>query len=164
MALNEVGGDPGRFGDGLEEFHYRERLHRPPLARHPAGHLHPRHQAREDARARLALLSEIPLAWPKRCEWSRLNERHRTDPSLPDRNAEWLLYQALVGAWPLSAERAVAYMEKASKEAKEHTSWLDPDPNYDDALRQFVEGILADAGVHRRARGVRRSAGRAGPR
>ena len=77
-------------------------------------------------------------------EWSRLNESHRADPSLPDRNAEWLLYQTLVGAWPLSAERALAYIEKASKEAKEHTSWVDPDPVYDDALRRFVEGVLGD--------------------
>src|SRR5207244_10874309 len=78
-------------------------------------------------------------------KWSRFGDRHRADPSLPDRNAECLLYQTLVGAWPLSVERAVAYMEKASKEAKEHTSWVNPDPVYDDALRRFVEGTLGDA-------------------
>jgi (1->4)-alpha-D-glucan 1-alpha-D-glucosylmutase len=73
-----------------------------------------------------------------------MGDRHRPDPSLPDRNAEWLLYQTLVGAWPLSADRAAAYMEKASKEAKEYTSWVDPVLVYDDALRHFVEGMLGD--------------------
>src|SRR5207248_1713025 len=100
----------------------------------------------EDTRARIALLSEIPTRFAGAvADWSRMNERHRADPSLPDRNAEWLLYQALVGAWPISAERAAAYMEKASKEAKEYTSWVDPDPVYDDALRRFVEAVLSDA-------------------
>ena len=145
-ALNEVGGNPGRFGVSPEEFHDGN-AH---TARHWPGTLlatstHDTKRA-EDTRARIALLSEIPTRFAGAVsEWSSLNDRHRADPSLPDRNAEWLLYQTLIGAWPLSAERAVAYMEKASKEAKEHTSWVDPDPVYDDALRRFVEGILGDA-------------------
>ena len=73
----------------------------------------------------------------------KMNSRHRTG-ELPDRNAEYLLYQSLVGAHPLPLERAVAYMEKASKEAKAHTSWIDPNPEYDKALRAFVEGCLGD--------------------
>ena len=145
VALNEVGGNPGRFGTAPEEFHAENDF----IARHWPGTLlgtstHDTKRA-EDTRARIALLSEIPTRFAGAvAEWARMNERHRPDPSLPDRNAEWLLYQTLVGAWPLSAERAVAYMEKASKEAKEHTSWVDPDPSYDDALRRFVEGILGD--------------------
>jgi (1->4)-alpha-D-glucan 1-alpha-D-glucosylmutase len=145
VALNEVGGNPGRFGVGPEEFHAENDY----IAHHWPGTLlatstHDTKRS-EDTRARIALLSEIPTRFAAAvAEWARMNERHRADPSLPDRNAEWLLYQTLVGAWPLSAERAVAYMEKASKEAKEHTSWVDPDPNYDDALRRFVEGILGD--------------------
>jgi (1->4)-alpha-D-glucan 1-alpha-D-glucosylmutase len=75
--------------------------------------------------------------------WSGVNHRHRTG-ALPDPNAEWLLYQTLVGAWPLTVERACAYMAKASKEAKVHTSWVDPVPEYDDALQRFVEGVVAD--------------------
>ena len=145
VALNEVGGNPGRFGVGPEEFHAENDY----IAHHWPGTLlgtstHDTKRS-EDTRARIALLSEIPTRFAAAvAEWASMNERHRPDPSLPDRNAEWLLYQTLVGAWPLSAERAVAYMEKASKEAKEHTSWVDPDPNYDDALRRFVEGILGD--------------------
>jgi (1->4)-alpha-D-glucan 1-alpha-D-glucosylmutase len=144
-ALNEVGGNPGLFGVSPDEFHAGNDS----IARHWPGTLlatstHDTKRA-EDTRARTALLSEIPTRFAGAvAEWSRLGDRHRADPSLPDRNAEWLLYQTLVGAWPLSAERAVAYMEKASKEAKEHTSWVDPDPVYDDALRRFIEGVLGD--------------------
>jgi (1->4)-alpha-D-glucan 1-alpha-D-glucosylmutase len=145
-ALNEVGGNPGRFGVSPDEFHQGNEH---AAQRWPgtllATSTHDTKRS-EDTRARIALLSEIPTRFAAAvAEWSRLGHRHRTDPSLPDRNAEWLLYQALVGAWPLTTERAVAYMEKASKEAKEHTSWVDPDPVYDDALRRFVEGILGDA-------------------
>jgi (1->4)-alpha-D-glucan 1-alpha-D-glucosylmutase len=145
VALNEVGGSPGRFGVSPEEFHQGNA--------HVAGHwpgtmlatsTHDTKRA-EDTRARIALLSEIPARFAGAvAEWAQIGERHRADPSLPDRNAEWLFYQTVVGAWPLPAERAVAYMEKASKEAKEHTSWVNPEPNYDDALRRFVEGMLGD--------------------
>jgi (1->4)-alpha-D-glucan 1-alpha-D-glucosylmutase len=146
VALNEVGGNPGRFGTAPEEFHDGNEH----IARNWPGTLlatstHDTKRA-EDTRARIALLSEIPTRFAAAvAEWSKMGDRHRSDPELPDRNAEWLLYQTLVGAWPLSVERAVAYMEKASKEAKEHTSWVDPDPIYDEALRGFVEGILGDA-------------------
>jgi (1->4)-alpha-D-glucan 1-alpha-D-glucosylmutase len=145
-ALNEVGGNPGRFGVSPEEFHDgNEHIAREWPGTLLATSTHDTKRS-EDTRARIALLSEMPTIFAGAVsEWSRLNDRHRADPSLPDRNAEWLLYQTLVGAWPLSAERARAYMEKASKEAKEYTSWVNPDPVYDDALRRFVEGILADA-------------------
>jgi (1->4)-alpha-D-glucan 1-alpha-D-glucosylmutase len=145
VTLNEVGGNPARFGVGPEEFHAENEY----IARHWPGTLlatstHDTKRS-EDTRARIALLSEIPTRFAAAVAgWARMNERHRPDPELPDRNTEWLLYQSLVGAWPLSADRALAYMEKASKEAKEHTSWVDPDPGYDDALRRFVEGMLGD--------------------
>jgi (1->4)-alpha-D-glucan 1-alpha-D-glucosylmutase len=145
VTLNEVGGNPARFGVGPEEFHAENEY----IARHWPGTLlatstHDTKRS-EDTRARIALLSEIPTRFAAAVAgWARMNERHRPDPELPDRNTEWLLYQSLVGAWPLSADRALAYMEKASKEAKEHTSWVDPDPGYDDALRRFVEDMLGD--------------------
>jgi (1->4)-alpha-D-glucan 1-alpha-D-glucosylmutase len=75
--------------------------------------------------------------------WSALNERHR-GAGWPDRNAEYLLYQTLVGAHPLPLDRALQYMEKASREAKQHTSWVDPDPAYDEVLADFVRRVLAD--------------------
>jgi (1->4)-alpha-D-glucan 1-alpha-D-glucosylmutase len=72
-----------------------------------------------------------------------MNERHRTG-DLPDRNSEYLLYQTLVGAWPISAERAWTYMEKAAREAKAQTSWLAPAPDFEEALKAFVLGVLGD--------------------
>lgn len=98
----------------------------------------------EDVRARLALLSEIPEKWAEAVRrWSESNERYRKD-NLPDRNAEYLFYQTVVGAWPIDAERAAAFMEKAAREAKMHTGWERPDPDYENALKAFVEGVLSD--------------------
>ena len=62
----------------------------------------------------------------------------------PDRHSAYFLLQSLVGAWPVSAERAAAYMEKASREAKLRTSWTDPDEAYEEALRRYVPAVLAD--------------------
>ncbi|MGH9037704.1 MAG: malto-oligosyltrehalose synthase, partial [Acidimicrobiia bacterium] len=143
-ALNEVGGDPGRFGLSVQEFHHdNEMIQRTWPATMLTTSTHDTKRS-EDVRARLALVSEIPEHFTEAvASWSAHNRPHRTG-DLPDRNMEWLLYQTLVGAWPLPMDRAVAYIEKAAKEAKEHTSWVDPDPAYDEALRSFVEGALAD--------------------
>ncbi len=98
----------------------------------------------EDVRARLAVLSEIPDRWTAAVRrWSEHNERHRRG-DFPDRNAEYLFYQTLVGAWPLDVERAGAAMQKAVREAKVHTSWGRPDPAYEEALLAFVRGALED--------------------
>jgi (1->4)-alpha-D-glucan 1-alpha-D-glucosylmutase len=95
-------------------------------------------------RARIGLLSEIPQDWAAAVRrWTAMNARHKRD-GMPDPNAEYLLYQVLVGAHPLDEERAVAFIEKASREAKEHTSWIDPKPAYDEALAAFVRAVKAD--------------------
>lgn len=143
-SLNEVGSDLGCFGVTLEAFHdhaakAQERWPRAMLATST-------HDTKrsEDVRARIDLLSEIPARWGDAVtRWRELNDRHRSG-GIPDRNAEYLLYQTLVGAWPLPADRAVAYMEKASKEAKAHTSWTDPSQDYDEGLAAFVRAILDD--------------------
>jgi len=62
----------------------------------------------------------------------------------PDRNTEYFLYQTLVGAWPIGIERLLGYMEKATREAKAHTSWTEPDPAYDEALKSFITGLMQD--------------------
>ena len=138
VALNEVGGDPGAFGTSLEEFHAAcaEAQEQWPAAM-LATSTHDTKRS-EDVRARLVLLSEIPD------EWAGFAARWIDRDGRVDANAQYLLLQALVGAWPLDVDRAVAYMEKASKEAKEHTSWIDPDPDYDEALRRHVRKLLAD--------------------
>ena len=142
ISLNEVGGDPGHFGLSIDEFHAAcsEAQRRWPTAM-LASSTHDTKRS-EDVRARINLLSEIPDRWSAAVNrWAELNHRYRRD-DLPDRNAEYLLYQTLVGAWPIETDRIVAYMEKASREAKTHTSWTHPNPVYEDALRAFIQGIL----------------------
>ncbi len=141
---NEVGGDPGRRGTTIEEFHaalavaQEER----PLAL-LATSTHDTKRS-EDVRARLSVLAEMPEEWEAVVErWRQANVARGTVVP-PDRNTEWFLYQSLVGAWPINAERATAYMEKATREAKVHTSWTQPDQYYDESLRRFVEAMLAD--------------------
>ena len=145
VSLNEVGGSPGQWGTSVEEFHRScdETARRWPQSM-LATSTHDTKRS-EDVRARLHLLSEIPDVWGDAVRrWTAANVRHRAGPDLPEANAEYLLYQTLVGAWPLGVDRAVSYMEKAAKEAKTRTSWIDPDPEYDGALRSFVEGVLGD--------------------
>ena len=145
IALNEVGGNPGLFGVSVAEFHEfcdRQQIHWP--AGMLAGSTHDTKRS-EDVRARLSLLSEIPEKWSEAVSrWSAMNERHRRD-GWPDRNAEYLYYQTLVGAWPLSLPRALACMQKAAQEAKEHTCAASPNAHYDAALREFIMATLADA-------------------
>jgi len=98
----------------------------------------------EDVRVRIHLLSEIPTRWAEavRC-WAALNERYRRG-RWPDRHTEYLLYQTLVGAWPLEVERALTYMEKEIREAKVHTSWTHTKADYEEAVRGFVTDVLTD--------------------
>jgi len=143
-SLNEVGGDPGKFGVSAREFHKccgdRQR-HWPHSMLASSTHDTKRS---EDVRARLNLLSEIPGEWSKAVlRWARSNE-HLCKKNFPDRNAQYLFFQTLVGAWPISLERILAYMEKASREAKQHTDWNDRNPEYEDALKSFVTGVFAD--------------------
>jgi (1->4)-alpha-D-glucan 1-alpha-D-glucosylmutase len=133
VALNEVGGDPSRFGIPAEEVHRTLSESWPRAMLATSTHDTKRS---EDVRARLALLSEIPERW---AEFVRRWFGRFSDP-----NAEYLLYQTLVGAWPIETERVVAYMEKAAREAKGATSWTRTNPEYEDALRSFVEGGLTD--------------------
>jgi (1->4)-alpha-D-glucan 1-alpha-D-glucosylmutase len=147
VALNEVGGDPGRFGVSLEAFHEAcaEAWARWPRAL-LATSTHDSKRS-EDVRARLGLLSEIPERWAEAVRgWATINEDRRGSV---DRNTEYLFYQTLVGAWPLSAERAAAYMEKAAREAKARTSWTRPDAAYEEALGGFVRDCLEDVEFRR---------------
>ncbi|HEY0514231.1 MAG TPA: malto-oligosyltrehalose synthase [Thermoanaerobaculia bacterium] len=148
VALNEVGGSPGEWGLSVEELHRlsadSERLW-PRAMLSTSTHDTKRS---EDVRARISLLSEIPERWGEAARrWFARNGKHRRScqgEDLPDRNAEYLLYQTLAGAWPISADRAAAYMEKAAREAKVHTSWTRTNPEYEAALRGFVNGVLDD--------------------
>jgi (1->4)-alpha-D-glucan 1-alpha-D-glucosylmutase len=144
VGLNEVGGDPGRFGISVQQFHracadaHAER----PLAL-LASTTHDTKRS-EDVRARLALLSEIPGRWAEAVHrWSDHNERHRRGDA-PDRDAEYLLYQTLVGAWPIDTGRITAFMEKAVREAKTYTSWTKQNETYERDLRGFIDAAMGD--------------------
>ncbi|MBX0329733.1 malto-oligosyltrehalose synthase [Oscillochloris sp. ZM17-4] len=155
VSLNEVGGHPQHFGGTVEELHERAaaRARRWPGAM-LASSTHDTKRS-EDVRARINVLSEMPREWRQLVtRWGRLNaaKRAAADEAMPSRNDEYLLYQTLVGAWPETdsptsvpasfKERIAAYMEKATREAKVHTSWINPNPEYDQAVQSFVAGIL----------------------
>jgi (1->4)-alpha-D-glucan 1-alpha-D-glucosylmutase len=144
VSLNEVGGDPGHFGASSDHFHAANaRIAEDWPATMLATSTHDTKRS-EDVRARINLLSEIPAEWAAAVgRWAAMNAAHKRG-AFPDANAEYLLYQVLVGAHPLDADRAKKFMEKASREAKEHTSWIEPDPEYDEALAAFVDAAVAD--------------------
>ncbi|HSP64725.1 MAG TPA: hypothetical protein VLO10_00910, partial [Candidatus Deferrimicrobium sp.] len=144
VSLNEVGDSPSHFGMDAREFHARNAHNQRerPLAL-LATSTHDTKRS-EDVRCRIDLLSEVPTEWSAAVHrWRAMNAVHR-DGDLPGGPMEYMLYQTLVGAWPLSADRATAYMEKAAHEAKRETSWLQPDETYDAALAGFVARVLAD--------------------
>ena len=153
-ALNEVGGDPDRFGTSPAALHQflQERQSSGPWAL-SATATHDTKRG-EDVRTRLAVLSEIPDEWRQRAlRWRELNQQHKAvdedGTAAPDANEEYLLYQTLLGAWPLDAAEEVPfvkriqdYMRKALHEAKVHTSWINPNEAYDAAVGRFIERIL----------------------
>ncbi len=151
LSLNEVGGNPGRDDfDGLAEMHRRN-------ARRAAEWPHTlnatsTHDTKrsQDVRARIAVLSEIPDLWARTVRrWSRLSGALRRD-GIPHPNEELLIYQTLIGMWPLDeAElasvrpRLKVYLEKAAREAKVHTSWIAPNAGYEEALLGFADALLS---------------------
>ena len=144
LALNEVGGDPGTFGTSVSDFHEANRVAQ---ERWPLGMLttstHDTKRS-EDVRTRLAVLSEVPDAWASAvADWRRMGDPYRTDAG-PDGHAEYLLYQTLVGAWPIEMDRLGPYMSKALREAKLRTTWTAPDAEYESAVFSFAESLLAD--------------------
>jgi (1->4)-alpha-D-glucan 1-alpha-D-glucosylmutase len=145
VGLNEVGGDPAAFGGDVAEFHavcQAAQAHWPSAMLATSTHDTKRS---EDVRARLALLSEMPARWEAVVRgWAAHNDVHR-EGEWPDRNLEYLLYQTLVGAWPIERARVLAYVEKAAREAKLHTSWTRPGARYESAVRAFVEALFDDA-------------------
>jgi (1->4)-alpha-D-glucan 1-alpha-D-glucosylmutase len=144
ISLNEVGGDPGRFGSTADEFH-RAMAHQAESWPESMLALSTHDTKRSaDVRARIAALTDVAEPWRVAVErWADHNDPHRRH-GYPDRNTEYLLYQTLVGAWPIGTDRLAAFMEKATREAKVHTSWTDPAPAYDDAVGAFVKAVLAD--------------------
>src|SRR5207249_3167890 len=142
IALNEVGGHPAHFGLSLKAFHAAsdDRAKRWPTTM--LGSSTHDTKRSEDARARLAVLSELASSWRLWLRrWSMINRSHRTDDA-PSRADEYHFYQALIAVWPADAERLKAYMLKSAREAKLRTSWINPDTEYEAALERFVTESL----------------------
>jgi (1->4)-alpha-D-glucan 1-alpha-D-glucosylmutase len=168
VSRNEVGNAPeGPIGDSVGAAHAANRTR---ASRWPRSMLcTTTHDTKRsgDVRARLDVLSEIPATWMERIDrWRALNDRHRPrvrGRRLPDDNTEYLFYQALIGVWPLRQrdrpagampsrrtlgvlrQRVAAYMSKAAREAKVHTSWTDPDAAFETALDRFITAALTPA-------------------
>lgn len=160
VALNEVGGEPDAPGASLEHFHRQNAARR---AEFPhcllATSTHDTKRS-EDVRARIAALSEMPEEWTRAVRrWQTMNRKHRAEidgEAAPDANEEYLLYQTLIGAWPMEGlsdenresftARIQDYMEKALHEAKVNSSWLEPNAAWDEAVRKFIAAILAGGG------------------
>jgi (1->4)-alpha-D-glucan 1-alpha-D-glucosylmutase len=144
LALNEVGGDLARFGVPVDAFHEANaRAHERWPTTMTALSTHDTKRS-ADVRARLALLSEIPEAWADMCgRWMAASAADWLGGEA-ERHTQHLLFQTLVGAWPLSVERAAAYLEKTTREAKVRTSWTAPDPAFDTARDAFVAAVFED--------------------
>ena len=144
-ALNEVGGDPGAFGMTTEDWHsFCGRLARDwphtmtTLTTHDT-------KRTEDVRARLLVLAEIPDEWANAVKrWTDASADHA---SAIDGNTQYLFWQTLVGAWPLTVERMQAYLDKATHEAKRQTNWITPNEDYDRAVRRFAAAVMNDASL-----------------
>ncbi|HEX6075824.1 MAG TPA: malto-oligosyltrehalose synthase [Micromonosporaceae bacterium] len=141
VALNEVGGDPSRFGVSVEEFHEAcaRRQRRWPfgmtsLSTHDT-------KRGEDVRARMAALSELPS------RWARLSGRWLGVVPVPDRNFGQLLLQTAVGAWPIEPARLREYAVKAGREAAVWTNWEDPDRAAEAAVSAAIDRIHHDPGL-----------------
>jgi (1->4)-alpha-D-glucan 1-alpha-D-glucosylmutase len=159
ISTNEVGSDLNQFAVTPRFFHRKNEVR---LRRWPGAMLatstHDTKRS-EDVRARINVLSEIPLKWYAAVRrWSELNAGKKGTiggSTVPDRNAEYLIYQTLAGVWPMTSlhpagydefiRRIQRYMDKALKEAKLNTSWINPDEPYDRAVSDFVAGILQDS-------------------
>ncbi|MGH6833926.1 MAG: malto-oligosyltrehalose synthase, partial [Methyloceanibacter sp.] len=158
IALNEVGGEPDRFGEPVTAFHVAMEGR---LRRQPAGlSATATHDTKrgEDARARLYVLSEMPGAWNEAVNrWTAFTAPFRSECAgmpAPEPEVEWMFYQALVGAWPLElnlddegglrvfSERMTEFILKAIREAKVHTSWTGQNEDYEEAVRKFTKTAL----------------------
>lgn len=153
ISLNEVGGDPGRFGISAAEFHqfnqYRQQHW------HTAMNASSTHDTKrgEDIRARLNVLSEIPDEWQAQLQkWRDLNAEHKVRGkrgNMPSANDEYAFYQTILGAYPFQESEMPGFVDrieqcaiKSIREAKVHTAWLRPNQPYEEACSNFVKAIL----------------------
>jgi (1->4)-alpha-D-glucan 1-alpha-D-glucosylmutase len=151
VSLNEVGGNPSEWGKSLDQFHAFNQKRAQAWPHSLSATATHDTKRGEDTRARMNVISELPAEWKQAVlEWSEMNKGFKQN-AFPSRNDEYLLYQVMAGVWPFQSnpaelqsltERLQAYMEKAAREAKLHTNWLDPDERYEKAMKNFITSIL----------------------
>jgi (1->4)-alpha-D-glucan 1-alpha-D-glucosylmutase len=144
ISANEVGADPAHPGMDPADFHaFAARLARHWPATMTTLSTHDT-KRQEDARARLTVLAESPDSWAREVSaWHDRAEKLAAG-QLPDPDTEYLLWQTLVAAWPISADRLTGYLRKAMREAKTLTSWTDPDSEYEAGVLGLARAICAD--------------------
>lgn len=162
ISLNEVGGDSLRAKPPYDVAAFHS-FNQTKLARWPhtmnSSSTHDTKRS-EDVRARIDVLSEMDSVWiPRLHRWSKWNRPHKTDFNgqlVPDNSEECLLYQTMLGAWPLDhaeeagfLDRLVGFMEKALREAKVHTSWIEPDLKYEKSVERFIRNSLGSGNRNR---------------
>jgi (1->4)-alpha-D-glucan 1-alpha-D-glucosylmutase len=141
IALNDVGGDPSRFGIDVSRFHAgnAERAERFPLnllttMTHDA-------KRSADVRARIGALASMPEEWTRQVtRWFELTEDLRSDGA-PDDVERYFLFQTLVGAWPIASERIEEYLEKALREAKRNTNWVEQNHDWEASVKRFARAL-----------------------
>jgi (1->4)-alpha-D-glucan 1-alpha-D-glucosylmutase len=139
LALNEVGGDPGRFGITVDQFHRANTLRKGRGLL--AGTTHDTKRS-ADVRARIAVLAGMAERLAERSlAWRALNAHEGG----PDWTEELLIYQTLLGAWPLEPDRLEAYVEKALREAKRNTSWIEPNEKWEGDAKRFCSSLYENA-------------------
>jgi (1->4)-alpha-D-glucan 1-alpha-D-glucosylmutase len=147
LALNDVGGDPSRFGLPVARFH-EANLKR--AERFPEGLLTTMtHDAKRsaDVRARIGALAGMAGEWTARVErWMEMSERLRSPEDAPDDVERYFIFQTLAGVWPIEPDRLEAYLEKALREAKRHTNWVEVNAGWEEAVRRFARGLVEDSG------------------
>jgi (1->4)-alpha-D-glucan 1-alpha-D-glucosylmutase len=142
VSCNEVGSQASLIGISADKFHefchsLSDRWPNNMLA--TSTHDNKRS---EDVRTRISILSEMPERWAEALhQWSKMNAAAWQNHT-PDRHAEYLLYQTLIGAWPIDRDRCWQYMLKACREAKINTSWHEPNTAYEESIRGFVDGVF----------------------
>lgn len=150
ISHNEVGDSPEEFGISIKKFHtwMEKRREEFPLAINETS----THDTKrgEDARMRINVISEMPEEWfAKVEEWHTINQKVRKNDQVPDMNEEYFIYQTLIGGMPFDNEleddfldRTNAFLQKALREAKEHTNWSDPNEEFENAVAEFVSDII----------------------
>jgi len=142
LALNDVGGDPGRFGVSVEQFHAANAQR---AARFPRNLLVTQtHDTKRsgDARARIGALSGLAEGWAVNVRrWYEQTDELVQDGA-PDSAERYLIFQTLVGVWPITAQRLEDYLEKALREAKRTTNWVDQDHDWEQRVKDYASGLL----------------------